>query len=99
MKPVIWITLLILALCQPAGAEMYKWVDQDGVTHFSDTPPPDQAVETMETAPPSDSGLQGSRPYGTGRNPSGQIGPPKTAAPGVSRTQQVPRVDLYVTDW
>jgi hypothetical protein len=32
----------------PASAEMYQWVDSEGVTHFSQLPPPDaaQAVRT-----------------------------------------------------
>ena len=31
-----------LLACVPAAAQtMYKWVDEKGVTHFSETPPPD----------------------------------------------------------
>ena len=39
-------------------AKMYKWTDENGVTHFSDTPPPEeeQTLETYETstAPPDE---------------------------------------------
>lgn len=32
---------LALSLCAgPAAAQMYKWVDGHGVTHYSDAPPP-----------------------------------------------------------
>ncbi len=31
--------LLLLLLAGTAQAQMYKWVDEKGVTHFSDTPP------------------------------------------------------------
>ena len=31
---------LLLALATTAGAQVYKWKDAKGVTHFSDTPPP-----------------------------------------------------------
>lgn len=31
--------LCLLILTQPAAAEMYTWTDDQGVTHFSDTPP------------------------------------------------------------
>lgn len=37
-------------LISPAVAEMYKWVDQNGVVHYSDTPPAgDKKVEILET--------------------------------------------------
>jgi hypothetical protein len=32
--------LLAAALCESALAEVYKWVDKDGVTHYSDRPQP-----------------------------------------------------------
>lgn len=31
----------LLALALPAAADMYKWVDEKGVTHYSETPPPE----------------------------------------------------------
>ena len=46
-----------------AGAQtMYKWVDEKGVTHFSETPPPDAKLEkkatkvTPKVVPPSGGG-------------------------------------------
>jgi type IV secretory pathway VirB10-like protein len=45
-----------LALALPAGAAMYKWVDEKGVTHYSETPPPEgtqsKKIE-IAPAPPS----------------------------------------------
>lgn len=36
-----WIILLMLAAAMPAIAgQMYSWVDDKGVKHFSDSPPP-----------------------------------------------------------
>lgn len=32
--------ILLLALATTAGAQVYKWKDAKGVTHFSDQPPP-----------------------------------------------------------
>jgi hypothetical protein len=32
-----------------AGAEIYKWTDKDGGTHFSDMPPPQTEAETLNT--------------------------------------------------
>jgi hypothetical protein len=35
--------LLVPALC--CAQTMYKWVDEKGVTHFSESPPPDEKTE------------------------------------------------------
>jgi len=39
-----------LSSIQPALAEMYRWVDEDGVTVYSQRPPPDAPATTI--APP-----------------------------------------------
>ena len=48
---------VLLAAALPAQA-IYKWVDEKGVTHFSDDPPPDgkkaQKIEPKVTPPSSD---------------------------------------------
>ncbi len=42
---------LMLALCGNAmAAQVYKWVDAQGVTHFGAQPPQGQQVETVNTA-------------------------------------------------
>ena len=51
--------LLVLLLCISAPAHaIYKWVDEKGVTHFSEYPPPDgtkvQKIEPKVTPPSSD---------------------------------------------
>jgi len=52
MKP-----LLIIALCcapaLAAGAEIYRWVDKNGVTHFSENPPAEGGYQriTPQVAP------------------------------------------------
>ncbi|MFN0038732.1 MAG: DUF4124 domain-containing protein [Burkholderiales bacterium] len=42
--------VLTLAVCLPfpAGAELYKWVDQDGKVHYSDAPPPNRKSNRIE---------------------------------------------------
>jgi glutaredoxin len=55
MKKLLTATLLLIAIHMstvPAIADMFKWVDKNGVMHFSDTPPPksEQNVETLETS-------------------------------------------------
>jgi hypothetical protein len=49
MKPLIATLLLVLA-ATPAGAEIYKWVDDDGVVHYSDEPHP--GAETLQPGSP-----------------------------------------------
>jgi hypothetical protein len=51
---------LFLLAALPAGAQaMYKWVDEKGTTHFSESPPPDEKTEkkaskvTPKVTPPS----------------------------------------------
>ena len=40
----------VMVLGAPADAHVYKWVDENGVTRFSDRPPPG----VQEAVPPSD---------------------------------------------
>jgi len=53
MKKILTTTLLLIAIhfaAVQAIADMYKWVDQNGVVHFSDDPPTsEQNVEILET--------------------------------------------------
>jgi len=40
--------LVLLVACQTAGADIYKWVDAEGVTHFGSQPPIELAVKKVE---------------------------------------------------
>ena len=40
-----------IAIALPAFGEMYKWVDEKGVTHYSETPPPDGKAQKIEVKP------------------------------------------------
>lgn len=54
----------ILGMAMPVQAQIYRWVDENGVTHFSDKPPKDQRAERIGTTPapsPSNSGGTASR--------------------------------------
>ena len=68
------VLLLGIALgSTPAFAQMYKWVDKDGKTHYTDSPPPDDA---KKLAPPKG----GSAPT-TSTAPAASTGPGGGAAP------------------
>ena len=48
LKPLILITLgVLIGLSSFASANMYKWTDDDGVVHYSQTPPMDREAELI----------------------------------------------------
>jgi len=50
MKPPLPIVALLLACTAQAG--MYRWVDDNGMTVYSQTPPPDRDAHTLKPLPP-----------------------------------------------
>jgi hypothetical protein len=52
MKSIAMVIVFIFAGLTASGvqAEIYSWTDENGVKHYSHTPPPDRSVP-METAP------------------------------------------------
>lgn len=46
VKKFFLVSLVLVSLA--ANAELYKWVDENGRTHFSDTKPEQQSVEQIE---------------------------------------------------
>jgi hypothetical protein len=48
------LTLGCVWLGSPALAEIHKWVDENGVVHFSDTKPADKTTQTIEIQDGSD---------------------------------------------
>ena len=42
---------LTLLISTPAGAEIYKWVDEKGNVHYGDCPPPECAASEVSVAP------------------------------------------------
>lgn len=55
MRWMIIAASLTMAIGPVAGqaAQIYKWVDAQGVTHFDAQPPVDQPVQTLDTQKPS----------------------------------------------
>jgi glutaredoxin len=90
---------LIILVVAPAGADVYKWVDADGVTHFSDKPPQNKessaSIEIQPDAPPS-----------TYQPPPEPDIPPDTESgfhaepqPPAAKAKKTAGVQLYVTSW
>jgi hypothetical protein len=49
------VSFALMAMDAAAGDEVYRWVDKDGVVHFSDQPPSDAVAEPL-VIPQPDSG-------------------------------------------
>lgn len=58
--------LAVGSALNPAAAEttLYKWVDEKGVTHYSETPPPKKRSQALriQTAPATTEGTESSKP-------------------------------------
>lgn len=63
MAPIARTTALAIALviAAPATAQVYKWVDEDGVTHYTQQPPPGGDAQLIDpnVAQPSAAGPAG----------------------------------------
>ena len=46
--PVLLAAFVLLLVCPQVGAEIYKWIDEYGATHFTDNPPAGQFTEEVE---------------------------------------------------
>jgi len=51
MKPPLLLALLLTAV-PAAPAQVYRWVDENGVTVYSTTPPPSGEVQRIKPPPP-----------------------------------------------
>jgi hypothetical protein len=47
-----WLALLLLPLPLAVAAEMYRWVDDKGQVHYTQTPPPGLQADKLRPAPP-----------------------------------------------
>lgn len=46
--------IALFLLTSHAHAQVYKWVDEQGQTHFSQIPPPTGEIEVIKTPPPAE---------------------------------------------
>jgi hypothetical protein len=54
-RTLLCLTITLLVLTPLAGADVYKWVDEFGKTHFGDRPPDRDAAEKVKIkAPPTE---------------------------------------------
>ncbi|MFW5969480.1 MAG: DUF4124 domain-containing protein [Halofilum sp. (in: g-proteobacteria)] len=61
-SPALWGVALGLSLSGPLAAEaIYRWVDEDGVTHYSQQPPPSRDASRVRVNRPPDEEVQRER--------------------------------------
>ena len=63
MKKNLLLFLVSVLAMATMGAVIYKWVDEKGVTHYSQTPPPNKKAQELQVRPAApDAGMEGSNP-------------------------------------
>ncbi len=79
--------ILALAASPVLGGELYKWKDENGVTHFSDSPPaePGKGVETRQVEEGGSGDFDVMKNY--------------PRADPLSPARARPKVEIYTTSW
>ena len=104
-KTMILVILIQILALGISSAEIYKWVDENGVTHYSDSPteiPAELAedeteeIQTPESAPANTPQLPDETPKST-RGPDSSNNPDETQEDAVAVNS--PSVEIYETSW
>ncbi len=91
----LFFTIFLFLSANNATAKMYKWVDEKGVTHFSDTPPEtDQELETIRTPnyPPA------KKRESENQNPASKR-PPNARKQDQQPEKRSDKVEIFMTSW
>ena len=95
------ITALLLLIGTGTAKDIYKWVDENGVLHFQDTPPQNAtqpvSVESVQTYEDSPRNVLKPKQASVKSNPASKTTPPLLKQSEKSITP--PKVELYVTSW
>jgi len=97
----VLVGLIIHLAVLDAAAEMFRWVDKNGVTHFTDTPPddPETGVKVNPTVTSPDPPLEASAPAAPQPEKTGFRAPPQNTPISKKPAQQKARVELYSASW
>jgi glutaredoxin len=95
------IAALLLLIGTGTAKDIYKWVDENGVLHFQDTPPQNATqpvtVESVRTY--EDNPRNALKP----KQKSGKSNPASKTTPSLlkqsEKSNTPPKVELYVTSW
>jgi len=77
------VLFIVFVFVESSIADMYKWVDQNGVTHISDTPPHTADNSKIETFPTENRDNRSNTADSVRQNP----------------LVKEPKVELYTTSW
>ncbi len=98
------VVFFVLILASPTSSvEIYKWVDDKGVVHFSDTPPLDspEAIEEEETSFSDSNPQDNSPPAAESQNAA--LEPDffdiLEQSPEAPEALEGPSVEIYTTSW
>jgi len=83
--------LILLATAAPAFAQVYKWVDERGVTHYGERPPQGGKASEVPNrlASPAPAGVTGSQGNSASNPRQGEIPPrDQEPRPGTVQTEQ-----------
>ena len=99
----LFVVFLVLIFAGAAySVEIYKWMDDKGVVHFSDTPPPDSSEAIEEDASSSDPSPQANTSSAP-QSPNAAVDPDffdiLKQSPEASEAPEAPNVEIYVTSW
>ena len=83
-----WLVAAAIALALPAFAQVYKWTDPSGKTHYGDAPPDDAKKQELKIRIPSYDGPVEVRDWAAVIR--------KKAPPGAPEAD---RITMYSTDW
>ena len=91
---------LILVISGTAASQTYKWVDEKGVSHFSDQRPGKSGSSAkVKIIPTYRSRSKSEKKYKSRYQDSGDASYDKTSAYGKEQDRRGPEVELYVTSW
>jgi len=95
------IIFIVAVFTDRSIADMYKWVDENGITHFSDTPPDDADNSDIDILPTYTTPENNDYPLDNNstenENRDNRLNPADT----VQKKPRVitPKVELYTTSW
>jgi glutaredoxin len=94
------LVVISLVTHQLATAELYRWVDENGVVHFDETRPENVEsavkVEPIPTNKDGDQNIQGPDTAARKSNASSETKPDRNVEP---KEKPLPEAELYVTSW
>jgi glutaredoxin len=95
------VVFCVLVLASPASSvEIFKWVDDKGVVHFSDTPPPDRPeLIEEEQPPPADSLPQDNSPAAAENQNAALKSDFFDFLDQSPQAPEAPIVEIYETSW